>query len=64
MWRKLLEGTSTGDKQVSFALVETTRPQLPPAQMLELVLSGGERLRIPAEEATLRLVLRALVKDA
>ena len=32
--------------------------------MLELILTGGERLRIPAEEATLRLVLNALAKQA
>jgi transposase-like protein len=63
MWRKQLENAGAVDKPVGFALVETTRSQAP-AQMLELVLRGGERLYIPAEEATLRLVLRALGQQA
>jgi hypothetical protein len=62
-WRKQLAGVTAVDKPVSFALVETTRSPAP-AQMLELVLRGGERLFIPAEEATLRLVLSALAKSA
>jgi transposase-like protein len=61
-WRKQL-AVSANEKPVSFALVETTRSPAP-AQMLELVLRGGERLYIPAEEATLRLVLSALAKSA
>jgi hypothetical protein len=44
------------EKPVSFALMETTRSPAP-AQLLELILRGGERLYIPAEQATLRLRL-------
>ncbi len=53
-WRKRL---SQGGP-VSFALVETT----PPAEgaMLELVLCSGDRLRLPADAATLRTVLTVL----
>jgi hypothetical protein len=36
--------------------METTRSPAP-AQLLELILRGGERLYIPAEQATLRLRL-------
>lgn len=61
-WRKeLAGGYSSKTKPVSFALVDTTRPPAP-APSLELVLRGGERLYIPAEESILRLVLNALAK--
>jgi len=60
-WRRQLG--SAGEKPIRFALVEATltsgthqTSQTP----LELVLSGGERLHIPADAATLRLVLSAL----
>lgn len=62
-WRKQLAGMSADEKPVSFALVDTTRA-VAADQMLELVLRSGERLYIPAEEATLRLVLNALAKSA
>lgn len=65
-WRKQLAasaGVGANEKPVSFALVETTRSPAP-TQVLELVLRGGERLYIPAEEATLRLVLSVLGKSA
>lgn len=55
-WRQRL---SQEPAPVSFALVETQSPPQFPIQ-LEFLLPGGERLRIPAEEHTLRLVLRAL----
>ena len=53
-WRKQL-GT---DSPVKFALVETKPSK--DAVMIELVLAGGDRLRIPADEATLRTVLGVL----
>jgi transposase-like protein len=58
-WRKQL-GSSTGTP-IRFALVET--PAAGPGRRqepLELVLSSGERLHIPADAATLRLVLGVL----
>jgi hypothetical protein len=51
------------EKPIRFALVETTptcETQRPGQPQLELVLSGGERLHIPADAATLQLVLSAL----
>jgi transposase-like protein len=47
------------DEPISFALVKTqlSKEELP---ALELLLSGGERLRIPCEEAALGVVLRVL----
>lgn len=58
-------------KPVRFALVETatskeatTKPATTapsqPVESLELILSSGDRLRIPADAATLRLVLSVL----
>ena len=54
-WRKRLRT----EGPVSFALVEegkAARAERAPG-MLELALNGGERLRIPCEEAALELVL-------
>ncbi len=53
-WRKRL----SQERPVSFALVET----MPAAEgtMLELVLCSGDRLRLPADAATLRTVLTVL----
>jgi hypothetical protein len=60
-WRRQLGAPI--DKPVRFALVETA----PTSGMhwasqaqLELILTGGERLHIPADAATLRVVLSAL----
>jgi hypothetical protein len=61
-WRRQL--SSSTEKPIRFALVETATP-IPethwgrPTQ-LELVLNSGERLQIPADAATLRLVLSVL----
>lgn len=63
-WRRELRGA---EQPVRFALVETTaasaegmpRPHQAQPQ-LELVLNGGERLRMPADAATLRLVFGVL----
>jgi hypothetical protein len=33
---------------------------LPPENVIEVVLTGGERLRIPPDPATLRMVLAVL----
>jgi transposase-like protein len=60
-WRKQLGSASK--RPIRFALVETTvtsGTHQPSQTPLELVLSGGERLHIPADAATLRLVLSAL----
>ena len=54
-WRRQL-GALT-NKPVSFALVETNKPSQAP---VELIFSSGETLRIPADAATLRLVLSVL----
>jgi hypothetical protein len=54
-WRQRLRS----EGPVSFAFVES-KQTAKYAPMLELVLTQGERLRIPAEESSLRLVLRVL----
>jgi hypothetical protein len=56
-WRSRLRSETA----VTFALVETKQPA-PEAVMLELVLAQGDRLRIPCEEAMLRMVVRVLRK--
>jgi transposase-like protein len=55
MWRQRLKQKMP----VTFALVESV-PVAKPAAALELILTGGERLRIPAEAEILRTVLAAL----
>jgi hypothetical protein len=60
-WRRQLGPSS--EKPIRFALVETTATRethRPGQAQLELLLNGGERLHIPADAATLRLVLSAL----
>jgi transposase-like protein len=62
-WRKQLETTTDTHqaKPIRFALVETTKPaNRHQAEPLELILAGGDRLRIPADEGILRLVLSVL----
>ena len=54
-WRQRLRA----ETPVTFALVETTQPAKE-AAMIEIVLAQGDRLRIPGDEATLRLVLGVL----
>jgi len=54
-WRQRLRS----DLPVTFALVESKQADKE-APILELVLTQGDRLRIPAEESALRLVLRVL----
>ena len=46
-------------KPVTFALVDTKQPGKD-SSGIELVLARGDRLRIPNDEATLRLVLSVL----
>ena len=53
-WRQRLRR----DRQVSFELVDTTTTTTEAA--LELVLVNGDRLRIPRDPATLRMVLSVL----
>ena len=59
-WRQRLRKQNT---PVRFALVETksTGETVPP---IELMLSSGERLRIPNDAATLKLVLAVLREQA
>ena len=62
-WRRQVGAAP--ETPVRFALVETTRPgtDAPPLSHqapLELVLRSGEKLRIPGDAATLRLVLSVL----
>ncbi len=56
-WRQRLRA----EAPVSFALVKAGQSGAEgSAQSLDLVLKGGERLRIPLEESALRLVLRVV----
>ncbi len=59
-WRQRLRKQSA---PVRFALVDTkrTQEQAPP---IELILASGERLRIPHDAATLKLVLAVLREPA
>ena len=60
-WRRQFGPAS--EKPIRFALVETTpasEMHRPGQARLELFLTSGECLHIPADEATLRLVLSAL----
>ena len=61
-WRKRL----AGDERLRFALVETNKMGQPQQLALELALTTGERLQIPAgvDAATLRTVLAALRERA
>jgi transposase-like protein len=54
-WRQRLQNTNP----VRFALVEP-KPGADTAAPIELILGGGDCLRIPTEAATLRLVLAVL----
>ena len=60
-WRQRLNAAPSGEP-VRFALIEAVQtpaaPQLEP--VVELILNSGERLRIPADASTLRLVLSVL----
>jgi hypothetical protein len=59
-WRVRLRKQNT---PVRFALVETKAAlEAPPP--LELLLAGGDRLRIPSDAATLKLVLAVLREPA
>jgi transposase-like protein len=53
MWRKRLRKPGA----MRFALVETNQAV---RAMMEVVLAGGEKLRIPCEASALRLVLEVL----
>jgi transposase-like protein len=54
-WRQKLRT----EKAVSFALIETKQTSRD-AAMIDLALAKGDRLRIPSDEATLRLVVSLL----
>ena len=55
-WRQRLRRQNP---PVRFALVET-KPAEDPAPSIELMLASGDRLRIPQDAATLKLVLAVL----
>jgi hypothetical protein len=59
-WRQRLRKQSA---PVRFALVET-KPAEERAAPIELILGSGERLRIPHDAATLKLVLAVLREQA
>jgi len=59
-WRGRLRKQNT---PVRFALVET-KPAVETPPPLELLLASGERLRIPSDAATLKLVLAVLRAQA
>jgi hypothetical protein len=59
-WRGRLRKQNT---PVRFALVET-KPAVETPPSLELLLASGERLRIPSDAATLKLVLAVLREPA
>jgi hypothetical protein len=59
-WRQRLRKQST---PVRFALVET-KPVEEPVPPIELMLVSGDRLRIPNDAATLKLVLAVLREQA
>jgi transposase-like protein len=55
-WRKRLRKQNS---PIRFALVET-KPAKETSPAIELVLAGGDRLRIPPDAATLKVVLAVL----
>jgi hypothetical protein len=59
-WRQRLRKQST---PVRFALVET-KPAEHTVPPIELMLASGDRLRIPPDAATLKLVLAVLREQA
>jgi hypothetical protein len=59
-WRQRLRKQNT---PVRFALVET-KPAEETVPPIELMLASGDRLRIPHDAATLRLVLAVLREQA
>jgi hypothetical protein len=59
-WRGRLRKQNT---PVRFALVET-KPTVETPPSLELLLASGDRLRIPSDAATLKLVLTVLREPA
>ena len=59
-WRGRLRKQNT---PVRFALLES-KPSMETAAPIELLLAGGDRLRIPSDAATLKLVLAVLREPA
>jgi transposase len=59
-WRQRLRKQN---RPVRFALVET-KPSEEPVPPIELMLASGDRLRIPRDAATLKLVLAVLRDQA
>jgi transposase-like protein len=57
-WRKKLREQPQQASPVSFKLVETSART--EARWLEIVLTSGVMLRVPCEEAVLRVVIAAL----
>jgi hypothetical protein len=48
-----------GDRPITFALVET-KPAAQEVKVIELLMTQGDRLRIPCDESVLRMVLSVL----
>ena len=59
-WRKRLRKQNTA---IRFALVESKRAE-ETAAPIELILTSGDRLRIPHDAVTLKLVLAVLREQA
>ena len=60
-WRQRLRKQTA---PVKFALVETKPAEAETARPIELMLASGDRLRIPHDAATLKLVLAVLRDQA
>jgi hypothetical protein len=60
-WRQRLRAE---DRPIRFALVETKPAAEAGVQPIELLLAGGDRLRLPNDAASLRLVLSVLRQQA
>jgi len=60
-WRQRLR---TGNHPVAFALVQRKPAGEAAGQPIELMLAGGDRLCIPSDAATLRVVLSVLREPA
>jgi len=60
-WRQRLGGE--GKKAVSFALVKTEPGALAPIQTIGVLLTSGDQLSIPADERTVRVLLKVLREE-
>jgi len=56
-WRQRLRSENA---PVTFALIDSRPSAMPSTEPIEVMLASGDRLRIPTDAATLRLVLNVL----